>query len=138
MESLDNQEALRMITLFSGAVKGMAFYPASHPAIHQPLLELDNILRSALGRVPEVSWGIIDGVMFFDEHLFITPSTAIADLANRMLEKDIGRVIMVAGFTFDELQCFVRLFSVKGTGFITLSDQMKQEGIIRIRLVQQG
>ena len=138
MESLDNQGALRMITLFSGAVKGMAFYPASHPAIRQPLLDLDKILASAFGRVPEVSWGIIDGVMFFDEHLFITPSTAIADLSNRMLEKDIGRVIMSAGFAFDELQSFVRLFSVKGTGFDLLSNQMKQEGISHIRLVRQG
>jgi len=138
MESLDNQGALRMITLFSGAVKGMAFYPASHPAIYQPLLELDKILGAALGRVPAVSWGIIDGVMFFDEHLFITPSTAIADLTNRMLEKDVGRVIMTAGFTFDELQCFVRLFSVKGNAFGALRDQMLQEGITHIRLVQQG
>ena len=51
MEALDNQGALRMVTLFSGAVKGMAFYPASHPAIRQPLLELDKILAQALGRV---------------------------------------------------------------------------------------
>ena len=138
MEALDNQGALRMITLFSGAVKGMAFYPASHPAIRQPLLELDKVLGLALGRVPEVSWGIIDGVMFFEEHLFITPSTAIADLSNRMLEKDIGRVIMTAGFTFDELQCFVRLFSTKGTGFDALCGQMKQEGVTHIRLVRQG
>lgn len=138
MEALDNQEALKMITLFSGAIKGMAFYPASHPAIHQPLQELDKILALALGRVPEVSWGIIDGVMFFEDHLFITPSTSIADLSNRMLEKDIGRVIVAAGFSFEELQSFVRLFSIKGSGFELLSGQMKQEGITHIRLVQQG
>jgi putative nucleotidyltransferase with HDIG domain len=138
MEALDNQGALRMITLFSGAVKGMAFYPASHPAIRQPLLELDKILGTAFGRVPEVSWGIIDGIMFFDEHLFITPSTAIADLSNRMLEKDIGRVIMTSGFAFEELQSFVRLFSVKGTGFDALCGQMRQEGVSHIRLVRQG
>ncbi|MDA8429955.1 MAG: HD domain-containing protein [Geobacteraceae bacterium] len=138
MESLDNQGALRMITLFSGAVKGMAFYPASHPAIRQPLLELDKVLGSALGRAAEVSWGIIDGVMFFEEHLFITPSTAIADLSNRMLEKDIGRVIMSAGLTFDELERFVRLFSAKGSGFELLGAQIMQEGITHIRLVRQG
>lgn len=127
-----------MVTLFSGAVKGMAFYPASHPAIRQPLLELDKILGLALEPVPEVSWGIIDGVMFFEEHLFITPSTAIADLSNRMVEKKIGRVIMAVGLTFDELQSFVRLFSVKGAGFDALTQQMKQEGITSIRLVQHG
>jgi putative nucleotidyltransferase with HDIG domain len=138
MELLDNQEALKIITLFSGAVKGMAFYPASHPAIRQPLMELDKTLGLILDRGAEVSWGIIDGIMFFEEHLFITPSTAIADLSNRMLEKNIGRVIMTAGFTFDELQSFVRLFSVKGTTFDVLSTQMDQNSITSIRLVRQG
>ena len=85
MEALDNQGALRMVTLFSGAVKGMAFYPASHPAIRQPMLELDKILAQALVRAPEVSWGILDGAMFFEEHLFINPSTAILDMTNRMM-----------------------------------------------------
>ena len=96
MEVLDNQAALRIVTLFSGAIKGMGFYPASHPSIRQPLLELDKIMAGALGKSPEISWGIIDGAMFFDEHLFINPSTAIADLTNRMMEKEIGRIV-VAG-----------------------------------------
>jgi putative nucleotidyltransferase with HDIG domain len=138
MEALDNQTALRVITLFSGAVKGMAFYPASHPAIRQPLIDLDKILAQALGRVSEVSWGIVDGVMFFEDHLFITPSTAIADLTNRLIEMDIGRIVMMAGATFDEQQNFVRLLSVKGTKFKALTDRMQQEGITHIRLVQQG
>ncbi|MBK5276740.1 MAG: HD domain-containing protein [Desulfuromonadales bacterium] len=138
MEVLDSQVALKIATLFSGAVKGIGFYPASHPAIRQPLLELDKILASALGRTQEISWGVIDGAMFFGEHLFISPSTAIVDLTNRMMEKDIERVIVTAGLTFDELQSFVRLFSVKGSSFETLIDNLKQEGIVHIRLVRPG
>jgi len=138
MEALDNQGALRIVTLFSGAVKGMAFYPASHPAIRQPLLELDKILSQALGRVPEVSWGLLDGAMFFDEHLFVNPSTAILDMTNRMMEKDIGRIVVTAGLAFDELQNFIRLFAVKGSGFDALVDRMRQEGIVHIRMLRQG
>ena len=138
MEALDNQGALRMVTLFSGAVKGMVFYPPSHPSIRQPMLELDKILAQALGRVPEVSWGLIDGAMFFEEHLFINPSTVIADLTNRMIEKEIGRIVVAAGLTFEELQNFIRFFSVKGTAFDALADRMRQEGITHIRLVRHG
>ena len=138
MEALDNQGALRLVTLFSGAVKGMAFYPASHPAIRQPLLELDKILAQALGRSPELSWGILDGAMFFEEHLFINPSTAILDLTNRMMEKDIARVVVSAGLTFDELQNFIRLFSAKGSGIDDLTSRMSQEGVIHLRLLRQG
>ncbi len=138
MESLENKDAMKMITLFSGAVKGISFYPASHPAIRQPMIELGKILDLALGRESEVSWGIIDGVMFFDEHLFITPSTALADLANRMLEKSVGRVIMTQGLEFSELETFVRLFAVKGVDFDQLAGRMEEAGISHIRLVRQG
>jgi putative nucleotidyltransferase with HDIG domain len=138
MEALDNKGALRMVTLFSGAVKGMAFYPASHPSIRQPMLELDKIMAQALDRAPEFSWGLIDGAMFFEEHLFINPSTAILDMANRMIEKNIGRIIVEAGLTFEELQSFIRLFSVKGAEFDVLVDRMRQADISHIRLLRQG
>lgn len=138
MEALDNKGALRVVTLFTGAVKGMAFYPASHPSIRQPMLELDKILAQALARVPEVSWGILDGAMFFEEHLFINPSTVIADMTNRMMEKEIGRIVVATGLTFDELENFIRLFSAKGTGIDGLVERMGQEGIAHIRLLRQG
>jgi putative nucleotidyltransferase with HDIG domain len=138
MEALDNQGALRMVTLFSGAVKGMAFYPVSHPSIRQPMLELDKILAQAHERAVEVSWGILDGAMYFEGHLFVNPPTAIVEMTNRMMEKDIGRVTVAAGLTFDELQNFIRLFSAKGAGFDALVERMRQEGIAHIRLLRLG
>jgi putative nucleotidyltransferase with HDIG domain len=138
MEALDKQSALKMITLFSGAAKGMAFYPTSHPAIRQPLLDLDKVLAAALGRTPSVSLGIIDGILFFEDHLFVAPSAAIADLINRMTEKSIGRMVFSAGLTFDELQRFVRLFSVKTTALDKLKSLMLEEGITRIQLLRLG
>ena len=138
MESLDKQTALRMITLFSGAVKGMAFYPASHPAIRQQMIDLYKILSTAFNHEDQISWGLIDGIMFYDDHLFIAPPAAISDLTNRMLEKGIARVIMQSQISFEELQNFIRLFSSKGAAFDALSRQVHQEGITHIQLVPQG
>ena len=87
MPLLDTQAALRMVIVFSGAVKGMAFYPASHPAISQPLLELDRSMSSLLRRVSSFSWVIVDDTLLFDDHLFISPSAPVVDLVNRMMEK---------------------------------------------------
>lgn len=137
MGEVDKQLASRMITLFSGAVKGMAFYPESHPAIRQPLLELDKLFNSALAGTADISWGVIDGVMFFGKHLFITPTTAIADLTNRMMEKEIDRIVLSNGFTFDELQGFVRLLSGKTAGFDDLCARMRQKEIRHILVVRQ-
>lgn len=137
MGEIDKQYALRIITLFSGAVKGMVFYPESHPAIRQPLFELDRLFGSALARTTDITWGVIDGVMFFGKHLFITPTTAIADLTNRMMEKEIDRIVIKSGLAFDELQGFIRLLSGKSSGFDDISAQMRQKGIHNILVVRQ-
>lgn len=138
MNALDKQNALRMVTLFSGAVKGMAFYPASHPAIRQPLMDLYKILTTAFSQASQLSWGLVDGIMFFDDHLFVSPSAAIADLTNRMSEKSIGRITILSDVSFEELQNFIKLFSVKGIDAGTLSGQMREQGITHIQLAQEG
>jgi len=138
MGSLDKTNALRLITLFSGAVKGMAFYPAAHPAIRQPLMDLYKILTTALTMESQVSWGLIDGIMFFGEHLFIAPSTAIADLTNRMMEKEISRIVVTSSVSFYELELFIKLFSAKSVRFDTLSRQMAEGAITALKLVRLG
>lgn len=138
MTSLEYRDAVKLITNFSGAIKGITFYPASNPTIRQLLNDLERLLGEALAASDQVSWGILDGVMFFDDHLIITPSTALADLANRMLEKGISRVVVSRGVRSEELEIFVRLFSAKGATCEMLSEQMQAEGVSNIRLVQQG
>lgn len=138
MGSLDKTIALRLITLFSGVVKGIAFYPASHSAIRQPLMELYSILTAALGRAEQVSWGHLDGIMFFDDHLFHVPTAAIAEVTNRMMEREICRIVVTSSLRFDELESFVKLFSTKSTRFETLARQMVEENITGITVIRQG
>lgn len=138
MATLDKTGALKLITLLSGAVKGMAFYPASHPAIRQPLVELYKILTAAFATETKISLGLVDGIMFFGDHLFVAPSTAISDLTNRMLEKQIGRIEAASSLTFDDLETFVKLFSAKGIGFDEFSRQMSESGLAGITLVRHG
>lgn len=138
MMALDKQASLRMLTVFSGAVKGMSFYPASHPAIRQPLQELDMTITAALKRRPTLSWGVIDGIMFFEEQLIVAPSAAIADLINRLTEKQIGRITFLSGLTCDELQQFVQLFSLKNSSIDEIRSGLTQARAGHIQLVRQG
>lgn len=138
MATLDKAGALKLITLLSGAAKGMAFYPPSHPAIRQPLMELYRLLTAALTNETQISLGLVDGIMFFGDHLFVAPSTSISDLTNRMMEKEIGRIEASSALTFDELEAFVKLFSAKGSRFDEFSRQMTESGITAITLVRQG
>ena len=138
MPPLDKQAALRLLTVFSGTVKGMTLYPAAHPAIQQPLQELASTVTAALGRSSSLSWGVVDGILFFEDELIIAPSAAIADLIKRMQEKEIGRVNLFAGLTFEELQLFVRIFSEKGLKIDEIGSRMKRANICHITLLRQG
>ena len=138
MEAINKTNALHLITLFAGAVKGVSFYPASHPAIRQPLMELYKMLTAALSAEKQLSWGLIDGLMFFDDHLFSLPSTVIIDLTNRMVEKEISRIVVTSSIGFDELETFIKLFSVKGTRFDALAKQMVESGITGLKLIRHG
>lgn len=138
MGAMNKAHALHLVTLFSGAVKGVSFYPASHPAIRQPLTELYTLLTTALRREEMVSWGVIDGLLFFDDHIFSLPSTVIADLTSRMVEKEISRIVIHSSIRFDELETFVKLFSGKGTRFEALSRQIAESNITGLTLIRHG
>ena len=138
MGAINKANALHLITLFAGAVKGSSFYPASHPAVRQPLMELYKIMTTALGAEGQLSWGVIDGLMFFDDHIFTLPSTVIADLTSRLVEKEISRIVVTSSMRFDELETFVKLFSVKGTRFEALARQMAESNITALKLIHHG
>ncbi|HIJ87146.1 MAG TPA: HD domain-containing protein [Desulfuromonadales bacterium] len=138
MGAINKEKALHLITLFSGAVKGVSFYPAAHPAIRQPLMELYNLLSAALIAETKLSWGVIDGLIFFDDHIFSNPSTAIADLTNRMVEKEISRIVVTSSLRFEEMETFVKLFSVKGTRFEALARQMADSKITGLTILRHG
>jgi putative nucleotidyltransferase with HDIG domain len=138
MATPDKASALKLITLLSGAVKGMAFYPASHPAIRKPLMELYKIMTAAFATNTQICWGLLDGIMYFGDHMFVAPSTAISDMTNRMMEKEVDRIEVSSLLTFDELETFVKLFSAKSISFDELTSQMLESGITSIRLIRHG
>lgn len=138
MGSLNKQKALRLVTLFSGAVKGMAFYPASHPSVRQPLMELYKILAAALFEEEQISWGLVDGIMFFDDHLLFEQAASVTDLAGQMTEKEVNRIVVTSPVVFEEMETFINLFSQKGIVFDELSRQMTEAGITGFKLIRHG
>jgi len=138
MVGFDIKNALRMITLLSGAIKGMAFYPPSHPSIHQPMMELYKMLSQLFLTETECSCGVIDGLLFFEDHLFVTPTTAVADLSNRLIEKKIGRIIFSNGCSIDDLKAVVKLLSSRATTAEQIITKLAQQKITHIMLVKQG
>lgn len=138
MEVFDTSRAIRMVTLLSGAIKGMGFYPPSHPSIHQPMTELHTMLSQVFLAASDCSCGVIDGLLFFEDHLFVTPTAAVADLSNRLIEKQIGRIVFANGCSLEDLKATVKLLSSRTTTVDQIRAKLMQQKISTILLVKQG
>ena len=74
MVKISQQEAQRAAILLNTSIKSVAFYPQAHQAVRQPLEELASLLTAMLEQKPETYFGVVEGVFFLEEHIFVTPT----------------------------------------------------------------
>jgi len=134
MGTMTLQSAQRLTTLISGATKGMHLYPVGHPAIMQPLQEIYAGCQGILSTTPEIRMGVIDGILFVEEHLFVTPSPAMTELADRFLEKEISGITICRGVSREDLSIFISLLAQKGVCGAEMARKLEERQITSIRL----
>lgn len=134
MNSELQQTAQRVVTLFSGVLKGINFYPASHPSILQPLRELTAMLGELLSEQPELNFGVTDGTLYFADYLFVRPTPPVAELASGLDARGIFAVTLGRGITFEQLSRFFILAGDKKSVAELIADGLLAEGIDTIRI----
>jgi HD-GYP domain-containing protein (c-di-GMP phosphodiesterase class II) len=134
MREISLGNAQRIVTLLSAAMKGMTLYPAGHPAIIHPLQEIMAVSDKVLLSQPEIRIGLLDGVLFVDDHLFFTPTTAMEDLAGRLLEKELSGIIVKYGVTLRELTLFVALLGNGKLNAQEIEKEMADQGVVGISM----
>jgi putative nucleotidyltransferase with HDIG domain len=134
MSNVSQQRAQRVATLFSGVLKGIHFYPASHPSILQPLRELDATLGELLREQGVLNFGVTDGTLYFADHLFVRPTPPVAELALGLDARGINAVTLRQGITFEQLSRFFILAADKKSVADTIAEGLLAEGIDTIRI----
>ncbi len=134
MADLSLQTAQRLATLLTGSLKGMSFYPPGHPAVRQPLQEIFELFCNIFRSQQEVSLGVTDDILFFGEHLFVTPTPALSELTIRLSEKGICSLTVSREVHPEAVALFVGLLAQKGLSGSDLKTRMVEEGIAGIRL----
>jgi putative nucleotidyltransferase with HDIG domain len=137
MAEINQQKAQRLANLLSGAIKGMAYYPAGHPAVMTPINDMHMMLAEILLRQPELRLGIHDGVFFVDEILFFTPQAAIDDLTERLSRKQIVVISIFRGVALEQLNIFVSLLSGAELNARMINSKLAESGIKTIAVVEQ-
>ncbi len=131
---ISQQEALRAAMLLNTSIKSVAFYPQAHRAVKQPLEELAALLAEVMRDKPEMYLGVVEGVFFLEDHIFVTPNASVSELADRFIRMGIDAVTVFQGVGFDELFTFSTLLALRDTTVMNLPDRLKEKGVESICL----
>jgi putative nucleotidyltransferase with HDIG domain len=135
MSEISEEVAQRMATLLSGSIKGLALYPAGHPAVLTPLKDLVTMVGKTLGGQREIRLGVLDGVFFVDKQMFFAPSTSIEELAARLQDKEINGIIFSPGITLDALTLFVTLMGKNNLKADGIAAEISAQGTTGLSLI---
>jgi putative nucleotidyltransferase with HDIG domain len=100
----------------------------------QPLRELHAVIGDTLQNLPEIDLGVMNHLLFFAGHLFVTPTTAEAELAEHLTAKGIAGITIRQGVTVDELSRFIALLARKDLTADQLAKAMSADGLVAIIL----
>lgn len=134
MSEITLQNAQRAAMLVIASIKSVLFYPQAHPAVRQPLQELVGILEGMLREKSEIHLGVVEGVFFLENHLFVTPNAAIAELADRLVKKGITALTIYSGVSADDLFHFASILARRENIAEVIPLELEKANVRTIRL----
>jgi putative nucleotidyltransferase with HDIG domain len=102
---------VQIIQGFSGALKGLRLYPPGHPIISRQVQNLLTALFSLFRTRKILRIGLLEGTLFFEEHLFFQGGPAAEELGKLLASLEIEGVEFDSGLTPEELAGFLQVLS---------------------------
>jgi len=127
-------QAQRLVLLLAGTVKGSSLYPEAHPAVAQPLREVCGSVGEALRGGAALRLGILDGVLFLDQHLFFTPTASVEELTEILAAREVRAMTFHKGVSFDELTTLVSLLARRDLRGQSLAVELERRGCVHVIL----
>lgn len=129
------QQAQRLATLLSGAIRGSGLYPPGHPASLQPFREMESVIATLQRESGEVRLAVVDGLLSVGEHIFFAPPAPLQELVNRLEEKGITGLVLKPGVLAQDLTALVRLMADPACPGEQIGQELKKGGVQLIEVV---
>lgn len=97
------------LTHLSGAIKGRGLYPSGHPAVLAPVSKAHQLLQAVLKVKDPVLLGVVDETLVLEGKAFYDAPQPLADVTTRLVERQIGGVVIRRGVTLNELSALLDL-----------------------------
>ncbi|OHB31449.1 MAG: hypothetical protein A2X84_11795 [Desulfuromonadaceae bacterium GWC2_58_13] len=123
----------KIIYGISGTYKGLRLYPAAHPAIMKQAQNLEQDFLVLFRIKPQLKMGLLEGTLFFENHLFVSSEPAVEEICNLLKERELEGFEFQAGLTAEEIQLFFQLLSEKRRVGQDLAQNIASRGVRHIR-----
>ena len=126
-----NETSESIMKFFMSIAKGATLYPNTHPAVVNPLVTVSEMVRKLHEEKALVEFGIVNGLLFFEDHIFYEESPVIKQFVSQLEGKTLSSVSILKGFENNDLFEILKL--------LTLNDPLLAEpGAIRDKLINEG
>lgn len=131
------QQAQRLATLLSGAIRGSGLYPPGHPASLQPYREMEAIVVALQRETGEIRLAVVDGVLSVGEHLFFAPPAPLQELVNRLEEKRVSGLVLKPGVAAKDLNVLAGLMADASGGAGEVGQGLRGAGVQSIEVMEE-
>lgn len=104
-------DAQRLASIFSGLIRSTTLYPPGNPALTRPLQDLYALVESHLKTGNSIRLGLADELLFVEDHLFVTATPPVEELANIFASRKIDAMIIMQGVEAGEIFRLAQLLS---------------------------
>ena len=127
--------AQRLASIFSGLIRSATLYPPGNPALTRPLNDLHAMVATHLQGVHSLRLGLADEILFVEDHLFVTATPPVEELALIFASRKIDAVIILQGVEPDELLRLAKLFADKTLATRAIINSLEENDIKHIMVI---
>ncbi|PLY05460.1 MAG: hypothetical protein C0624_04850 [Desulfuromonas sp.] len=91
----------------AGVMQSLRLYPPGHPSIKQLVHGCMNALRELFSEKRQISLGILDDSLFFEDDLFTQPNAAMDEMKDLLVERGVSRIEFSPELTEQEFLEFI-------------------------------
>jgi len=134
-QKLTLANAQRLASIFSGLIRSTTLYPPGNPALTRPLNDLHGMIAAHLQSANSIRLGLADEILFVEDHLFVTATPPIEELANIFASRKIDAMIIMQGVKSEEIFRLANLLSDRNLTTQEIIGKMEKEGISHLLII---
>jgi putative nucleotidyltransferase with HDIG domain len=133
---MDPEQPKQVVQSLVGAYKGLRLYPLEHPEIQRQMEQLVGQIFGMMRTSNTIRIGLLEGTLFFENHLFVDSFPAAEELADLMVALEIEGLEFNRGVNAAELEGLLQVLKENRARGDQFDQALQARGVRHIFSIQ--